>query len=354
MCRRGERFRHGTVNRSRTGPSATRPPEFLVTHNSTPESGTTRSDSDQFARHLTVDPGKFYGTVRESMNATVDTHGHHPEGDYTPAAWRHYTRRRALLDRLKDIQFSSALDVGCAEGYFMHAIGEARGAAMWGVDLSDHAASQASSRYGFRAAAAEATALPFADGTFDLVYSTEVIEHVLEPASMLAEMRRVSRGYVLVTTPVSQTPDEHEPDYAVRSEGHVNNFDEPTMRRLFGSDADLRTFRCNGTFAMVTAFGRKLPPAPREFFYKLDLMAAKRFGRPHHPFKPLRNRDWIIVTRGSATEAGVQEWRCPHCRGSLTETEQALECESEGLRFAFAAPGVPDFVDPALSRPSSA
>lgn len=325
-----------------------------MTHDSTPESGTTPSDSDQFSRHRAVDRGEFYSTAREAMNATVDTHGHHPHGEYTPAAWRHYTRRRALLDRLKDIQFSSALDVGCAEGYFMHEIGEARGAEMWGVDLSDHAVRQASSRYGFRVAAAEATALPFADGAFDLVYSTEVIEHVLEPEAMLAEMRRVSRGHVLVTTPVSQTPDEHEPDYAVRSEGHVNNFDEPTMRKLFGPDADLRTFRCNSTFAVVTAVGRKLPPAPRNFFYSLDLRTAKRLGHPHHRFKPLRNRDWIIVTRGSATETGVREFCCPHCRGPLTDTEQALECQAEGLRFALVAPGVPDFVDPALRQASAA
>ena len=62
-----------------------------------------------------------------------------------PGAHRHYTRRLALLDRLKTLDFSTALDVGCAEGFFMAAIAEARGAEVWGVDLSDHAVAAARS-----------------------------------------------------------------------------------------------------------------------------------------------------------------------------------------------------------------
>jgi SAM-dependent methyltransferase len=296
------------------------------------------------SRHRDVDRDEYYGTARRGMNAAVTERGHHPHGGYTPAAWRHYTRRLALLDRLKSLEFGSALDVGCAEGFFMAAIRDARGAEVWGVDLSDQAAAAARSRYGFPVASAQATALPFADGAFDLVYSTEVIEHVLDPAAMLAEMRRVSRRHVLVTTPVSQNDHQHEPDYEMRSTGHVNDFDEPSMRRLFGADADLRTFRCNATFALVTAFGRKLPAGPRDFFYELDRRVAKQFGSPHGKFVPLRNRDWIIVTQGATTEAGPREWRCPRCRGPLAEDGEGLRCQADHLSFPYAAPGVPDFV----------
>ena len=302
------------------------------------------SNTDHVSRHGDVDREAFYSNARRLMNTTVDGAGHHPYLGYTPTAWRHYTRRLALLDRLESIEFGSALDVGCAEGYFMGAIAQARGAEVWGVDLSNRAVTVAASRYGVSTAAAQATALPFADGAFDLVYSTEVIEHVLDPGAMLEEMRRVSCRHVLVTTPVSQSDHEHEPDYEIRSSGHVNDFDEQSMRRLFGPDADLRTFRCNTTFALLTAFGRKLPPAPRDFFYKLDLSVAKRFGSPHTRFAPLRNRDWIIVTNGAATEPGPREWRCPRCHADLTEADNALRCSREGISFGFTAPGVPDFV----------
>jgi SAM-dependent methyltransferase len=293
--------------------------------------------------HHGADRDAYHNANRRRMNEAVETHGHHPYLGYTPTAWRHYTRRLALLDRLKALQFDSALDVGCAEGYFMAAISDARGVEMWGIDLSDRAVATASARYGFPVAAAEATALPFADGAFDLVYSTEVIEHVLDPAAMLAEMRRVSRGHVLVTTPVSQSEHEHEPDYELRSTGHVNDFDEGSVRRLFGPDADIRTFRCNTTFALVTAFGRKLPPGFRDFFYELDLRMAKRFGAPHHQLVPLRNRDWIIVTTGAATEGGPRDWRCPRCHGPLTTEGDVLRCRLDDISFGYVTPNVPDF-----------
>lgn len=306
-------------------------------------------ESDFRSRHEGMDRDAFDQTARDVMNVAVETAGHHPHEGYTPSAWRHYTRRLALLDRLNSLQFQSALDVGCAEGFFMAEIGKASGAEMWGVDLSDRAVSVAASRYGFPVAAADATALPFADGAFDLVYSTEVIEHVLDPEAMLAELRRVSRGHVLVTTPVSQSEREHEPDYENRIEGHVNDFDEAGMHRLFGPGADIRTFRCNTTFALLTAFGRKLPPGPRDLFYRLDHRVAQRYGSPHAKFIPLRNRDWLIVTNGSAQQDGPREWRCPQCHGAVSHDDDTLRCTSEGLRFQFAAPGVPDFIKLAAS-----
>ena len=46
-------------------------------------------------------------------------------------------------------------------------------------------------------------ALPFGDCEFDLVWATEVIEHVADTARWLSEVRRVlaPRGRLLVTTP---------------------------------------------------------------------------------------------------------------------------------------------------------
>ena len=46
-------------------------------------------------------------------------------------------------------------------------------------------------------------ALPFGDGAFELVWASEVIEHVADTARWLSEVRRVlvPRGRLLVTTP---------------------------------------------------------------------------------------------------------------------------------------------------------
>jgi SAM-dependent methyltransferase len=313
---------------------------------------------DERSRHLGIDRAAFARRVREVTNVGIETAGHHPFRVYTPSAWRHYTRRLAVLDRLKSLDFQSALDVGCAEGFFMDAIAQSRDCEVWGVDLSDAGPRVARTRYGLPVAAAQATALPFADGAFDLVYSTEVIEHVLDPEAMLAEMQRVARRHVLVTTLVSQTDHAHAPDYEVSVEGHVNDFDLPAIQRLFGGSADIRTFRNNSTFALLTALGRHLPAGIRDAFYRLDLAVGKRWGAPHHRVKALRNRDWLIVAGASAKQSHPAQWRCPHCHGPLAETDRGLYCETEELLFAFAASGIPDFVsekpDPAAPRSSEA
>jgi SAM-dependent methyltransferase len=295
---------------------------------------------------------EFVRSVRENMDAALATSDHHPHGGYTPAAFRHYIRELALLDALSKLEFRSALDVGCAEGYFMNVVRERFGADVWGVDISTAALAKAHELYGLTVAGADATRLPFADASFDLVFSTEVIEHVLEPDAMLAELRRVSRRVVIVTTPVSQSPDEHEPDYALKAEGHVNNFDPATVRRLFGPDATLGSFRCNATLAFVASVGRYLPRGLRDASYRLDHAVSQRWGSPDHRFKPLRNRDWLITTpaQQSAGESPAAElqWRCPTCHGELASEPSALRCERCGSEFP-VSDGVPDFFAQALA-----
>jgi SAM-dependent methyltransferase len=320
---------------------------------------TDRKDRESLSR------AEFVHAVREDVDSTLSGYDHHPHAGYTPAAFRHYVRQLALLDALAGLQFQSALDVGCAEGYFMQIVRERFGAEVWGVDLSPVALAKAHDKHGLTVAAADATRLPFADGSFDLVYSTEVIEHVLDPDLMVAELRRVARRAVLVTTPVSQTEDEHEPDFELRAEGHVNNFDPATVRRLFGPDAQLGSFRCNATLALIVAVGRYLPAGLRDGFYRLDHNVSQRWGAPTHRLKPLRNRDWLIVVPGlgvgedagtgektaervATSAAGTPEWRCPLCRGALEEQPQSLHCEDCGASFA-VRDGVPDLFEPLTS-----
>jgi Methyltransferase domain len=306
---------------------------------------------------------EFARAVRESTDSAHLSSDHHPDGGYTAAAFRHYIREIALLDALQSVDFATALDVGCAEGYFMRAIGDHFGAEVWGVDLSMTALAKAHDKRGLIVAAADATRLPFADGSFDVVYSTEVIEHVLDPDVMIAELRRVARGLVLVTTPVSQTADEHEPDYALRAEGHVNNFDPATVRRLFGPDAQLGSFRCNATLALIVGVGRHMPAGVRDAFYGLDRRVSRRWGSPNHWAKPLRNRDWLISLAGAGPGAGGCEspgagegggdgrpqWRCPACRGELARDAQTLRCASCAVVYEVEG-SVPDFFKAATAR----
>jgi ubiquinone/menaquinone biosynthesis C-methylase UbiE len=97
-----------------------------------------------------------------------------------------------------------ALDVGCGTGEFTAELSEA-GATPVGVEVAEAALERARQRHpglDFRLVAIDGP-LPFEDGSFDLVWASEVIEHVTDTARWLSELRRVivPRGRLLVTTP---------------------------------------------------------------------------------------------------------------------------------------------------------
>lgn len=292
---------------------------------------------------------QFARAVRATNNNDLALSDHHPHGGYTPSAFRHYVRRLALLGSLEFLDFTTVLDVGCSEGYLTQAVAEHFGVEVWGVDLSTTALAKGRNNHGLSLAAAEATRLPFADGAFDLVFSTEVIEHVLAPELMVAEMRRVSRGTVVVTTPVSETEHEHEPDFTLQDVGHVNNFDPQTVRSLFGPDAQLGSFRCNATLALIVAAGRYMPRGIRDGFYALDYHVSQRWGAPDQRLKPLRNRDWLITVPGTGAGTNRPRWCCPACHGELETGATSFSCIRCGMSYP-VNDGVPDFFDSQRSR----
>lgn len=284
----------------------------------------------------------FARARRRTVNTALSKYDNHPHDGYKPAAFRHYIRELALLGALEKLDFASVLDVGCSEGYFTKIVRERFGAEAWGVDLSTVALAKAREKHGLNVAGADVTRLPFADGSFDLVFSTEVIEYVLDPEEMIAEMRRVARDAVLVMTPVSQAEDEHELDYEVQVEGHVNDFDAGTVRRLFGPDAQLGSFRCNATLALIAGAGRHMPAGIRDGFYRFDHFVSQHLGAPDRRLKLLRNRDWLITVPATGVGAGQPQWRCPACHGEIDEQAQALRCSVCGELYPLSA-GVPDF-----------
>ncbi len=85
------------------------------------------------------------------------------------------------------------LEVGCGAGRFLRAVGAARpDLALTGVDVSRSAlAALASLAPAIETRIVTQTALPARDGEFDAVLLLDVLEHVDDPARMLAEIHRV-------------------------------------------------------------------------------------------------------------------------------------------------------------------
>ena len=97
-----------------------------------------------------------------------------------------------------------ALDLGCGEGEFTAELAAVAQAAV-GADVAEAALRRARSRrpgLEFERVPFDGP-LPFDDQSFDLIWSSEVIEHVADTAGWLAEIRRVlaPAGRLLLTTP---------------------------------------------------------------------------------------------------------------------------------------------------------
>jgi SAM-dependent methyltransferase len=111
-------------------------------------------------------------------------------------------RREFLLREVRP--GDRALDLGCGEGLFTAELARA-GTSALGVEVAPAALRRAQAQHAgleFRLAPIEGP-LPLEDNSFELVWASEVIEHVADTAGWLSEVRRVLApgGRLLLTTP---------------------------------------------------------------------------------------------------------------------------------------------------------
>jgi SAM-dependent methyltransferase len=107
---------------------------------------------------------------------------------------------RAELDRIPLPPGARVLDAGCGSGRTLDDL--ERYGRVSGLDLSAEAVAVARERHpDVRQGRVEA--IPFDDGSFDLVTCLDVLEHTLDDRRTLAELRRVTRpgGHLLLTVP---------------------------------------------------------------------------------------------------------------------------------------------------------
>jgi ubiquinone/menaquinone biosynthesis C-methylase UbiE len=98
------------------------------------------------------------------------------------------------------------LDIGCGVGYGAFWLASYGAQCVTAVDLGHVALQYAQHAYShprLRYIQADALHLPFADASFDFVFSSQVIEHVSSVEQFMREMRRLLApdGFCLITTP---------------------------------------------------------------------------------------------------------------------------------------------------------
>ena len=109
-----------------------------------------------------------------------------------------------ILDKIP--QPSRVCDVGCGNGVFSISIKNRTNCTLLGVDGSKHAIVQAK-QIGFddvyEIGDFCSETLPFNDNYFDLVFCKDVLEHLLDPRFLVAEIARITRqnGYCVIHVP---------------------------------------------------------------------------------------------------------------------------------------------------------
>ena len=123
---------------------------------------------------------------------------------YSPAP-RH--RRRLMLNLVRTLEFRTMLDAGCAHADFLRALQPVRSdAKLYGCDLCrplmEH---NLKTIPGIGFATVDLAVEPFPDvPSFDLVVTSEVLEHIEQWQAALLNLLRISDRYIVVTLPAGR------------------------------------------------------------------------------------------------------------------------------------------------------
>jgi SAM-dependent methyltransferase len=124
---------------------------------------------------------------------------------------------QACVDEiLKSILGTSICDIGCGTGYLVRTIRTSK-PNLSRVAGSDFIVDGIASMAGTEFHAAKVEELPFADGEFDTVVCTHLLEHLIEPRKAVAELRRVARRRLIIVVPC-------EREYRYTFNPHFNFF----------------------------------------------------------------------------------------------------------------------------------
>lgn len=151
------------------------------------------------------EPGVGGRVVPETPGVVIGNH-HHKYTSTNPAI-RYLTNRflghlEVMFDRVAaETRSARVAEIGCGEGEIAQRL-HSRWPDVTGLDLPDAGLRREwAQRPGPRFLHGDATRLPFADGTFDVLASVEVLEHLHDPVAGLREYARVTKGHLILSVP---------------------------------------------------------------------------------------------------------------------------------------------------------
>ena len=152
---------------------------------------------------------------------------------------------------LRGISFGSVFEAGCGNGYITEFIKNGYpDALITAIDIEEEKIEEAKKRKNvadFSVGSIYGTGQ--ADGSFDLVVSTEVLEHLEDPGEALRELIRISKRYILISTP-------NEPLWSIlnmarfkyikslgNTPGHIRHWNARGLRKFAGGYCSVREMR---------------------------------------------------------------------------------------------------------------
>jgi SAM-dependent methyltransferase len=228
----------------------------------------------------------------------------------TKEHFEHLVRKLKILRWLDRLEFESCIDLGAGSGFLPALVRERYGVDTYYADLVHRLNLPGlGSRLGKldHAVTLDLTRLPFRDGAFDVVVSSEVLEHLVHPVEALAEMVRVARRAVVLTSLEALAPNR--------------------LRRILSHLAiDVRRPHVERNFFLIDEFRAFLGDDLRhEALLSYDLSPANPFwprARIDAIFGAIRDRETLETTLIRATKM------VPHGSGTM------------GIVLARIAPGV--------------
>jgi SAM-dependent methyltransferase len=127
----------------------------------------------------------------------------------------------ACLERIaSEIVGASVCDAGCGTGYLLRFLRDRMGDKVLRLTGTEIRATPGADISGLEIVEAKVEKLPFADGEFDTVICTHVIEHILSYRTAIAELRRITAKRLIIVVPM-----ERESRFGFNL--HVNFFPYP-------------------------------------------------------------------------------------------------------------------------------
>ncbi len=199
--------------------------------------------------------------------------------------WREEGKGMAFARRLKRWKEAGRfLDVGCATGFFINGIKNHSHWEVFGTDFGESAVKFARESLELNVRSGDLYDAGFPDSYFDYVHVNNVLEHVLEPVSLLKECRRVIKpdGIFFLSVPNGFNDSLDLIDFykterlpARSKNGHIFFFPAKSLYRLF--DQIGFTVLSRRTYSIKRGM-RSIGYLPRKSDWKQDYFPRKSPG----------------------------------------------------------------------------